>query len=146
MLHEWLVETYGYEDGWLYLRSTGKVKGRFSERYVRIIIRGKEYYMHRIIWFYHYAVWPDQIDHIDGNCHNNKIENLRECTMSQNIANASFGENRGVELHGAKYRARIVVNGNRIELGSYDTIEEARAAYKDAADRFFGEFAEANRQ
>jgi hypothetical protein len=39
----------------------------------------------------------------------------------------------------------IKVNGCKIELGSYETREAARDAYRDAADRFFGEFAEMNR-
>jgi hypothetical protein len=30
---EWLTETFVYEDGWLYLRSTGKVRGTFKARY-----------------------------------------------------------------------------------------------------------------
>ena len=36
----------------------------------------------------------------------------------------------GVDLHDKKYRARVNHRGNRIECGSFDTIEEAAAAYK----------------
>lgn len=142
---EWLTETFVYEDGWLYQRSNGKVRGTFKARYVKMTIQGHEYYMHRLVWFYHYKTWPTALDHADGNGFNNKIENLREATPAQNIANATYGKFRGVELHGAKWRARIWVEGNRIELGSYDTVEEAQAAFAEAADRFYGEFAEVNR-
>ena len=142
---EWLTETFVYEDGWLYQRSNGKVRGAFKARYVKMMIQGREYYMHRLVWFYHNKTWPLQIDHADGNGFNNRIENLREATPAQNRANSYYGKLRGVELHGAKWRARIWVEGNRIELGSYDTVEEAQAAFAEAADRFYGEFAEVNR-
>ena len=71
--------------------------------------------------------------------------NLREATQSQNMANKMHGPLRGIERHGAKCRARIQVEGIRIELGSYASREEAIAAYQAGAEKHFGEFAEHNR-
>ena len=126
-------------------RHVGTVAGSKRHTHVAISIGGVKYYAHRLIWLWHFGYLPEYIDHIDGNSLNNRIENLRECNMSQNQANASIGNMRGIEAHGAKWRARINVNGVRIELGSYETQAAAQDAYRDAAKRFFGEYAEVNR-
>ena len=66
---------YGKEVGYLD-KSTGY-------RYVEI--NGISYYSHRLIWFMHYGTWPKgQIDHINGIKDDNRIENLREATASEN--------------------------------------------------------------
>lgn len=119
--------------------------GCFDGKYIRLGIDGIKCLAHRIIWLYLYGVYPPRIDHRDGDGSNNKQDNLRISTQSQNIANASFGKYRGIEAHGTKYRARICVDRNRIELGSFNTLEEANQAYETAADKYFGEFAEYNR-
>ena len=137
---EWLTETFVYEDGWLYLRSTGKVRGTFKARYVKMTIQGREYYMHRLVWFYHNKTWPIQIDHADGNGFNNKIENLRECNQSQNIANANYGDMRGIEQRGGSFRVRLKINGQRISYGSYQELAEAMKVRNEAYLKAFGEF------
>jgi hypothetical protein len=48
---------------------------------------------------------------------------------------------KGVSFHKGRWRARIHVDGISKELGGFDTIEEAAAAYAQAAVTFFGEFA-----
>ena len=115
-------------------------------RYGRVKIRGKRYYAHKVIWCMVHGYWPEHdIDHADGDGYNNRPYNLRKTTASQNIANADFGKFRGVERHGAQWRARIQVDGVRVELGSYATFDEAKAAYQAGADRYFGEHAFHNR-
>ena len=126
-------------------RCVGKAAGSNRHKYIAVGIYGVKYYAHRLIWIYLYGYDPIDIDHIDGDSLNNRPENLREATSSQNIANANFRPGRGVEAHGARYRARIMVQGNRLELGSFDSFEEANTAYQEAADKYFGEFAQHNR-
>lgn len=53
--------------------------------YGRVWYDGYKYLIHRIIWLLNYGVWPThQIDHIDGNKKNNRLENLRDVTELEN--------------------------------------------------------------
>ena len=101
-------------------------------------------YIHRIV-----NATPEGMDtdHINGNRLDNRRENLRSVTRSQNSYNRSIYKNnksgyKGVQLYAAtgKYHAAITVNKKRIFLGSYDTPEEASKAYEDASDLYYGEF------
>lgn len=120
-------------------------KPALDGHYVRVTVLGKRYYAHRLVWLYIHGEMPDYIDHINGDRQDNRLVNLRKSTMSQNQANRKELV-RGIEKHGRKYRARIEVRGDRVELGSFETIEEAYNAYHVAADKFFGEFARINRE
>tara|TARA_R100001530_G_scaffold13251_1_gene12253 strand:+ start:6896 stop:7372 length:477 start_codon:yes stop_codon:yes gene_type:complete len=88
------------------------------------------------------------IDHIDGNPLNNQKSNLRVCTYSQNAMNRIRSKDntsgyKGVYLDKAKnkWRARIMKEGKRISLGSFDSSKDAYRVYKNAAKELHGEFA-----
>lgn len=101
--------------------------------------------MHRIIL----DAPPDmQCDHIDCDGLNNTRANLRLATRAQNMHNRRTNKNSVSGLKGVsfiarlgKFRARIRVNGTQFYLGLFDTAEAAHAAYREAAFRYFGEFA-----
>lgn len=70
--------------------SKGDVAGNFTGKYVKICLDGVQYYAHRLAWAYVTGNEPTcEIDHIDGNRHNNRIDNLREATRQQNARNIS---------------------------------------------------------
>jgi len=84
------------------------------------------------------------VDHRDGNILNHLRDNLRIVTHSQNTFNReSTAESgyKGVVKIGNGYRAEIEHNGRRHYLGFYIFPEQAAEAYKQAADKFFGEHA-----
>ena len=97
----------------------------------------------RLAWFMYYGEWPkDQIDHINGNSIDNRIENLRDVTPGENNRNLSiYSHNKtgvmGVNLTSrGKFRARIIVYGKETALGCYSTLEEAAAARKEAEIKY----------
>ncbi len=106
-------------------------KGRTCYR--RTSINNVLLYVHRIAWVLYYGKWPDnEIDHIDGNGLNNAIENLRDVTRSENHKNMRLKKNNPSGFNGIRQReskkwiAEIVVNGETIHLGTYETREEAK--------------------
>lgn len=95
------------------------------------------------------------VDHINGDKLDNRKENLRFATNSQNQANRKVArgaskfkgvtwQKRAYDTSRGYWKAQIVVNGELRYLGKYDTDLDAAKAYNDAAVRFFGEFAHLN--
>lgn len=119
--------------------------------YLRISVDGKNYRAHRLAWLWNHGELPARLDHIDRDPSNNRIENLRPCTQSQNLSNStkrSGGSSRwkGVYWHKCsnKWMARIQVNGKTKYLGIFATEADAAQAYNLAAHETFGEFANLN--
>ena len=88
------------------------------------------------------------VDHRDHDTLDNRRQNLRPATRAQNQANHRLNIRnksgfKGVSrAQGGKWQASIRVNGKSIALGAaYRTPAEAAVAYRDAAVRYFGEFA-----
>jgi hypothetical protein len=111
------------------------IAGGLVSKYWRIRLEKRLIAAHRIAWLITYGEWPkDDIDHINGDPLDNRIENLRACTRSQNCQNKRkpTGENPylGVTAFGDKWRAQIKGRGNKNRhLGLFATPEEARDAY-----------------
>jgi hypothetical protein len=120
-----------------------------SDGYVRIGFNLRRYLGHRLVWVWLYGKDPSkaEIDHINGVRHDNRLNNLRLATRSQNSINAPVKSSsktgvKGVWMRGdGRYRARIRHNHKIYNLGAFDTIDEASAAYKKASEHLHGEFA-----
>jgi hypothetical protein len=129
-------------------RLSGKKAGYVDKRgYLFIRINYFLYSAHRLAWLYVYGSFPKMIDHINGNRQDNRIENLRECTDSQNQGNSKRSKNnttgyKGVSLHKGtgKYTAEITYNNKKIYLGLFLTPEEAHDTYCKKASELFEEF------
>jgi hypothetical protein len=118
-----------------------------SEGYRSLMIDGKQYKVHRVIFYMHYGYFPKEVDHINGNRIDNRIENLRGCTRSENMRNkigTSKTGFKGVYNNHKGFMATIKVNGKKIYLGTFKFAEEASGAYDKAAKQYFGEFAKIN--
>jgi hypothetical protein len=114
--------------------------------YRNIRVNHTVYRAARLAWLYVYGHWPsDLVDHINGVRDDDRIENLREASNTENQHNAKRSARnktgfKGVFLWNGKYRANIRVNGKRIFLGAFVTGEEAHAAYCAAAEIHHGRF------
>lgn len=120
----------------------GSVAGYVNKRngYSYVGIDGKSHLAHRIVWLMVRGCWPAAgIDHIDGNPSNNRLENLREATWSDNQQNKGIqSDNKsgftGVIWHKRhnKWQAYIKIDGKQKHLGLFDTKEDAAEAYAEA--------------
>lgn len=106
--------------------------------YGAVGIDGKKYLTHRLIWLLVYGEWPENdIDHIDRDRMNNRLENIRAVTRTENNHNHGVHKNNSSGYPGVcfdkrskKYKARITLDGKQINLGYFDTAEEAFLAYQ----------------
>ena len=145
-----LVDDEDYE--WLsgfvwFIRSSGSGKVRYAEKNDSIGEgRRTKQRMHRLLLGFEYG---DRrfVDHINGNGLDNRKENLRVCTRTQNtwnqgISSANTSGYKGVSYHKGKgkWQAGISVNSKRKHLGMFETPEQAHQAYCDAAKAMHGEF------
>lgn len=132
--------TYNYETG--EVRDTrGKVcKVKTKLGYVRIMTSNKgpiyQAYAHRFAWYYHYGSLPTYtIDHINRVRDDNRIDNLRDVTLSKNMRN---NNGKGVyELklkNSSRWIAQLSVNRKTRSLGYFKTKEEAEACIKYAKE------------
>lgn len=118
--------------------------------YIQIGVDHRLYRAHRLAWLYMTGDWPIEVDHKNGNRADNRWDNLREATRSQNNAN---GKRRADNTSGHKgiswdsrrgrWHAYININSKRRNLGCFREIESAIAARASAETSIFGEFARA---
>ena len=89
------------------------------------------------------------VDHINNNPLDNRVDNLRWCTQSENMMNRQISYTRtssgykGVSLikSSNRWSAMIMVDGKQIYLGHFVNIEDAIAARKKAVAELFGSYA-----
>jgi hypothetical protein len=128
----------------------GSIAGSFDRRGRRSIhINHRVYLAHRLIWLYVHGRWPlAEIDHIDRNPSNNRLDNLREATRRQNAINRVGPKAKsgftGVVLRSDKkawFAQCRDTDGKPVYLGSFKTREEAAECYRRFRLSVHGEFA-----
>jgi len=114
----------------------GSVAGFVHDGYVVTKIDGRCYRIHRLIWFIEHGKFPEfEIDHANGDKLDNRIANLREATHAENQRNSGIPRHntsgyKGVYRRSSgRFSACIRSRGKSLHLGSFDTKEEAYAAY-----------------
>ena len=160
-----LVELFDYHpDGYLSRKRSGagrsnkagakvgnygaKNLGQRNCRYISTKIKGKYYCLHRLIYCYHYGFMPEQLDHINGNSLDNRIENLRLATRFENAQNRKkFTNNtsgvKNVSWHKAqqKWFVYVDVNKKRKSIGYFEDLELAELVAIEAREKYHGAFA-----
>ena len=152
------LELFDYADGKLYWREDrgsqkckGKVAGTLnSNGYIRVRIRelGGAVSVHRVIYCMQHGYMPDFIDHINGNRDDNRIENLRPATKSENKLNtANYANNtsgsKNVSWHKQrqKWGVSISLNYKRKFIGLFEDLELAQLVAMEARNKYHGVYA-----
>lgn len=119
-----------------------------NNRYVKTTLFGKHWCVHKLVYMYHRGYVPEHIDHVNMDSLDNRIENLREVTKSQNMANRKLMANntsgcKGVSWNKArgKWAVYINVNSTRKSVGAFEDFELAELVAMEARNKYHGEFA-----
>ena len=137
MNQELALNLFQYKDGKLFWKVNpviwrnlqGKEAGSIGSRnYLNVMFKGKNYKAHRLIWLMHYGDIPSHltVDHLNRDTSDNRIENLRLATASQQAHNT---DGKGYTFVKGRYKARIRINKKLQSIGSYVTEHGARMAY-----------------
>ena len=107
--------------------------------------------LHREVWEYHNGPIPedmtvDHIDHGEFGCLDCRIANLRLATRAEQAQNTRRRTSSSSHFKGVywakdrqKWRAEIVANGERINIGSFETEGAAALAYDRVAEELHGD-------
>jgi hypothetical protein len=150
-----LHELFEYRDGMLFWKIArphvvvGQKAGHISDRgYQRVVINNKMYKAHRIIFLMHKGYLPIEIDHIDGDKLNNKIENLRPATRSQNLLNKKKPSSNTSGVKGVswcaernKWEVQMYVDGKKKYVGRFESLDVAKSMAMAFREKHHGEFA-----
>lgn len=147
---EILKKHFRYLDGY-FIRIDSKRKSdprNIKSEYQTTMFKGKLYKTHRLIFMYHHGYIPEQVDHIDGNKHNNKIENLRPATQSKNSMNIKLRSDntsgsKNVYWEGDRKKWRVIVHkqGRSVYSKRFDDKELADLVAIMAREKYHKEFA-----
>ena len=136
-----LRETFDYDGARLRRKGTTRLAKASKSSYIIVQVGDKQYVEHRLIWCWYYGVDPGsyEVDHINGNKKDNRIENLRLVDRKGNSRNHPMKKSNksghtGVSWVGrlSKWRAYIYKDYKQVGLGCYDTLEEAVKVRKQA--------------
>ncbi len=136
-------ELYWKVDHWKKVKAGGVAGDKYGNGYRRVCIDSQSYLAHRVVWLMVTGKWPElQVDHINGNRSDNRIQNLRLATSGDNHQNAGRRADNTSGLVGVsrwkntlKWRADITVAGRQKYLGTFEHPEDAHAAYLEAKSR-----------
>lgn len=150
-------ELFDYRDGQIYWKKpykknarhkAGDLAGFINNGYWGVRMNGKFYAAHRIVWLLHNDFLPRDVDHIDGNPLNNKIENLRAATRQQNAYNSKKPSNntsgyKNVIWHknSKKWQVLMRVDGKMRWFGTYFDKEVANFVAETMRYKYHKNFA-----
>lgn len=117
---------------------------RQAGKYRVVSLLGVSVLAHRLAYFYMTGEWPQHVlDHKDRNGQNNAWENIRPCTQAQNLWNQPpRADLKGVsqDNRDGRWRAQITIDGKQYAVGTFDSKEEAHAAWCEVSRKLRREF------
>jgi hypothetical protein len=100
-------------------------------------------YVHRLVWCYTFGYWPEQVDHINHDKGDNRLQNLREVSNSENHRNMGVQRNNTSGHTGVswdkkhkKWEVNIKVSGKKKFLGYFSLLEDAVVARRKGVTKF----------
>lgn len=121
-------------------RFSGKPAGHIEAQGYRIIVcDGVAHKAHKLVWLFVIGEWVQypifEIDHLNGDRSDNRIQNLRKVTKSDNQRNSSLRVNNASGVNGVnwvtskrRWLARIWDGDIHRYLGAFKNLEDARQA------------------
>lgn len=132
---KWWNSRFAGQEAFCTVDKKGYLYGFISDRRVA---------KHRIVWLFHFGAINGEIDHVDGDPSNNRVENLRDVTRQSNMQNKRTYDRNTSGFRGVywakrmqKWRVAISVGGKETHLGFFADFDDAVAARK-AAERAHG--------
>lgn len=153
---ELLHELFEYNNGTLFRKKTrapNAVAGAEAgwERpggYRAVRLNHRDYRVHHIIFMMFNGYLPRELDHINNNPTDNRIENLREVSSSQNKMNMRIRSDSGSGIKGVswdksrcQWAVRVQMNGKYVHRSRHDDLELAELVAMEARNLYHGEFA-----
>lgn len=155
-----LLSLFKYEAGKLFWKvglrngvKPGSEAGNLADsgRWV-VTVNRKTYLRSRIIFLMLKGFLPKTIDHINRDCKDDRIENLRPASQQENCFNRSLRKKSSVKWKGVsqssrnklRFEVRITIKGETSHLGTFTCPDTAAMVYNQKAETLFGEFAHLN--
>ena len=140
---------FDYKDGELFWKVSTNTKIKVGQkaggvgRYATVKVQNKLFALHRVIFAMHHGYIPKEVDHIDCNKLNNRIENLREVSRTQNQQNRKIQKNntsgsKNVYWHKRSntWQVQLRFNGKVKWIGNYENLELADLVAKEARSKY----------
>lgn len=154
---ELIFQCFEYRDGLLYwkgvthpnkMRLVNKPAGSIHKTgYRHITWMGKVHKAHRLIFMLHHGYLPPEVDHINSNRQDNRIENLRAANRSENQCNrGALASNTsgypGVSWHkkSKAWCVRVMKNGKTVIQQYFKDLELAGLVAMEARSKYHGAY------
>lgn len=138
-------ELFDYVDGKLISKNEkskrfGQDAGALRKKtgYVYVYAKRKTYSAHRIVFLWHHGYFPEYVDHINRIKHDNRIENLRSATVTQNVRNRNMYSNNTSGHEGIWFNKKInrwvaytSINKEKKHIGQFINLDDAVEARKE---------------
>jgi len=121
---------------------------RPDKKYLATKIAGKHYCIHKLVYLWHHGEWPEQLDHINQDSLDNRVENLRPANACTNMQNRKMFKNNTSGAKGVawnkranKWQVYVGVERKIKHIGYFPDLELAELVAHEARQKFHGAFA-----